>query len=118
MLGENDVEMGKTTIHAEQSLLKNVTVSNKKFVLSLHYNEDNSYLFVNGEKIAKYKSKTSEIIPHTFSLGDLSPDHTSGESIKTGMTGYIYYVVLDYQARMINEIQNIRTYLMKNNNIV
>ena len=55
LLRENDVEIGKTTIHAEQPLLKIITVHNKKFVLSLHYNEDNSYLFVNGEKFIKFK---------------------------------------------------------------
>ena len=44
VLGENDVEIGKTTIRAEQSLSKNFTVDNKKFVLSVHYNKDDSYL--------------------------------------------------------------------------
>ena len=29
------------------------------------------------------------------------------------MTGYIHYAALDYQAKTINEIQNIHTYLMK-----
>ena len=71
------MEIGKTTIHAEQSLLKNFIVDDKKFVLSLHYNEDNSYLFVNKEKFAKFISKTSEIAPHAFCLGDHSSDHTS-----------------------------------------
>ena len=31
----------------------NFTVDNKKFCLSLHYNGDNSYLFVNGEEIVR-----------------------------------------------------------------
>ena len=118
VLGENDVEIGKTTIHAEQLLLKKFTVSDKTFVLSLYYNENNSYLFINKEKIAKFKSKTLEIVPNAFCLGNLSSDHTSGESLRTGMTGYTYYAALDYQAKTINEIQNIHTYLMKKNNIV
>ena len=29
----------------------------KKFCMSLHYNEANSYLFVNGKEIIKFKAK-------------------------------------------------------------
>ena len=33
----------------------------KSFVLSLHYNGDGSYLFVNGGKELKFKTKNSKI---------------------------------------------------------
>ena len=36
-----------TTIYAEKVYKHNFTKPNEKFVLSLHYNGDNSYLFVN-----------------------------------------------------------------------
>ena len=36
-----------TTIYAEKNFYRNFTDFGKKFVLSLHYNGDNSYLFVN-----------------------------------------------------------------------
>ena len=39
----------------------NFTVSNKKFCLSLHYNGDNSYLFVNGAEIHIFKAKEYEM---------------------------------------------------------
>ena len=39
-----------TTIYAEKNFYRNFTDFGKKFVLSLHYNGDNSYLFVNGSK--------------------------------------------------------------------
>ena len=39
-----------TTIYAEKNFYRNFTDFDKKFVLSLHYNGDNSYLFVNGKK--------------------------------------------------------------------
>ena len=39
----------------------NFSVENKMFVLSLHYNGDNSYLFVNGQKVTQFKAKNSEI---------------------------------------------------------
>ena len=49
----------------------NFTVDNSRFCLNLHYNGDNSYLFVNGKKIYKFKAKDSEIVPYQLCLGDL-----------------------------------------------
>ena len=43
----------------------NFTKKNTKFCLSLHYDRANSYLFVNGTEIIKFKAKDSEI--HTYS---------------------------------------------------
>ena len=40
----------------------NFTEKNKTFCLSLHYNRANSYLFVNGTEIYKFKAKDSEIV--------------------------------------------------------
>ena len=39
-----------TTIYAEKLYSTNFTVDNSRFCLNLHYNGDNSYLFVNGKK--------------------------------------------------------------------
>ena len=44
------------TIYAEKTYSTNFTVDNKKF-LSLHYNGNNSYLFVNEKEILKFKTK-------------------------------------------------------------
>ena len=52
----------------------NFTVTNKKFCLSLHYNEANSYLFVNGIEICKFKGKDSEILAGPICLGNISKD--------------------------------------------
>ena len=41
-------KINNTTIHAEKMYSPNFRVENKIFVLSLHCNGDNSYLFVNG----------------------------------------------------------------------
>ena len=64
VLRREDVEIGKTRIRAEQSLSKNLTVDNKKFVLSLHYNKDNSYLFVNREEIVKLLNQKTQKLFH------------------------------------------------------
>ena len=47
-----------TTIYTEKIYKHNFTEPNKKFVLSLHYNGDDSYLFVNGGEKLKFKAKT------------------------------------------------------------
>ena len=47
----------------------NFTVTNKKFWLSLHYNGENSYLFVNDTEIHKFKGKDSEILVGPICLG-------------------------------------------------
>ena len=49
VLGKDFVQgINDTTIYAEKNYKTNFTKPNKKFVLSLHYNFSNSYLFING----------------------------------------------------------------------
>ena len=52
----------------------NFTTPNKKFVLSLHCNGDNSYLFVNGGEELKFKTKNSEIQKSLLYVGNISSD--------------------------------------------
>ena len=52
----------------------NFTVAKKKFYLSSHYNGSNSYLFVNGTEIIKFKAEDSEIVASPFCLGNISKD--------------------------------------------
>ena len=52
----------------------NFTVTGKKFCLCLHYNGANSYLFVNGTEIIKFKGKGSEIVATPLCLGNISKD--------------------------------------------
>ena len=40
----------------------NFKVTKKKFCLSLHYDGANSYLFVNGKEILKFKAKDSATV--------------------------------------------------------
>ena len=60
-----------TTLTAEKLYSINFTENNKKFCFSLHYNGANSYLFVNGTEIYKFKAQDSETVapplcPKTF----------------------------------------------------
>ena len=44
-----------------------------KFCLSLHYNADNSYLFVNGKDVCKFKASNKKYsFPCRFCLGIIS----------------------------------------------
>ena len=52
----------------------NFTVTKKKFCLSLRYNGENSYLFVNGTEIYKFKAKDFEIVASPLCLGNISKD--------------------------------------------
>ena len=50
-------ELDNSTIYSEKLYSINFTQNNKRFCLSLHYNGDNSYLFVNGKGIIKTYSQ-------------------------------------------------------------
>ena len=90
----------------------------KKFCLSLHYNGDNSYLFVNGKEMINFKAKDSEIVSHPLCLGGISKDFPSQTAINVGLTGYIYDFSVDYWAIANDKILDIHKYLMKKNNII
>ena len=68
----------------------NFTVTKKTFCLSLHYNGANSYLFVNGTEIYKFKAKDSKIVATQLCLGNISKDWSVGNMKKTGFNGYVY----------------------------
>ena len=90
------------------------TVTKKKFCLSLHYNGANSYLFVNGTEIYKFKAKDSEIVASPLCLRDISKDwSTNNMKKKTGFNGHIYDFSVDYDATDIDDIKDIHKYLMK-----
>ena len=59
-----------TTIYAEKNFYRNFTNFGKKIILSLHYNGDNSYLFVNGRQELKFKAKTDQLVKEKLCIGD------------------------------------------------
>ena len=85
ILGYGSVKkVNDTEIHAEKSYSPDFTSHNKVTCLSLHYNGDNSYLFVSGEQICKFKAKNSELIKYQMCFGGLSYDYTDHNNKKTG----------------------------------
>ena len=59
------------TLSTEKLYSINFTKKNTKFCLSLHYNGANTYLFVNGTEIIKFKAKDSEILAYSLCLGNI-----------------------------------------------
>ena len=96
----------------------NFTVTKKTFCLSLHYNGGNSYLFVNGTEIIKFKAKDSAKVARPLFLGNISKDWSTDNMKKTGLTGYVYDFSADYNAVTVDDIKDIHNYLMKKNDIV
>ena len=107
-----------TTLYAEKIYSQNFTQPSKKFVLSLHYNGKNSYLFINGKEELKFKTKTNQIIQKKLSLSNLCNDWTKDESTKTSLYGNIYDFVVDYKAIVgTTTIYDLHRYLMIKHNI-
>ena len=96
----------------------NFTEKNKKFFLSLHYNGTNSYLFVNGTEIYKFKAKDPEIVASPLCLGNISNNCLIQNMKKTGLNRYVYDFSADYKAVDVVDIKNIHKYLMKKNNMM
>ena len=74
VLGKGLTQVLEHTITAEKIYSVNFTVTKKKFCLSLHYNGANSYSFVNGTVIYKFKAKDSKIVATSLCLGNVSKD--------------------------------------------
>ena len=82
----------------------NFGATKKRFPLSLHYNRDNSYLFVNGKEIIKSKAKDLEIVEDPICLGNVSKDFSGSNMKKTGLYGSVYYFSIDHNVTAANGI--------------
>ena len=74
VLGRGPTQGLESTLTAEKMYSINFTVTEGKFCLSLHYNGANSYLFVNGTEIPKFKVKDYEIVASPLCVGNISKD--------------------------------------------
>ena len=117
-LGKSPTQGLEHTQTAEKMYSINFTVTKKKFCSSFHYNDTNSYLFVNGTEIYKFKVNDSEIVAAPLCLGNISKDWSAENINKTGFNGYVYDFSVDYDATDVDDIKDIHKYLMKKNNIV
>ena len=98
VLGKDFVQgIKNTTIYAEEIYYKtNFTEQNKKFVLSLHYNRDNSYLFVNGKEELEFKSSVNYLERNLICVGNILSDWSLTNSTKTVLYRNAYKFAVDY----------------------
>ena len=118
VLGKGSKQDLEHTLTAEKHYSISFTLTKKKFCLSLHYNGANSYLFVNGTEIYKFKAKDSDIVATPLCLGNTSKDWSVDYMKKTGLNGYVYDSSVGSNAIAVDDIVDIHKYLMKKNNIV
>ena len=119
VLGKGPTQ-GLHSLTAEKMCSINFTKVNTKFYLSLHYNGTNSYLFVNGTEIHKFKAKDSMIIPNNLCLGNVSKDFSARNMKKLGLiVTFMILVLIIIQLNWSSiDIKNIHKYLMKKNGTV
>ena len=119
IMGDGLVQgINDTTLYAEKIYSQHFTQPNKKFVLSSHYNDNYSYLFINGKQELKFKAKPDQSIKEKLCLGNLSDPWTTSESEKTRLYGKIYDFIVDYtQILGVKPIYDMHRYLMIKHNI-
>ena len=95
----------------------NFSAGNEIFCLSLHYNGNNSYLFVNGKEVTKFKAKKSEIKTNQLTLGSISTSAnlSSSDIEDSKLYGNVYDFSVDYSTISNDKIHDIHTYLMRKN---
>ena len=113
ILGKGPTQGLEHTLSAEKMYWINFTEHNRKFCLSLHHNEANSFLFVNGKEIHKFKTKGSDIVAALFCLQNISKDWSVDNMKKIELNGYAYDFSVYYDPIAIDRILDIHNYLMK-----
>ena len=93
ILGKGPTQGLKHTLSAGKLNSINFTQKNKKICSSLHYNKENSYLFVNSTEIIKFKSKDPEIIAHSLCLENISKVWSVDNMKKTGFNDMFMILV-------------------------
>ena len=84
----------------------------------IHYNADNSYFFVNGKEVFKFKTDNKNFnFPTQFCLGSISNGFSASDSREVSLNGIVYDFSVDCNSINKSDILNIHNYLMKKNNI-
>ena len=88
------------TIYAEHDYVKvNRSQVNKKFILSVHYNGDNSYLLVNGVKQFQFKAMSSLNLANPLIFGNTSNNFPiQNDYKKASLHGETYDFLVSYQS--------------------
>ena len=67
--------------------------------MSLHYNDNNSYLFLNGKEIFKFKANNKNVnFPIQFCLESIFNGFSAAESREVSLNGNVYDFSIDYNS--------------------
>ena len=115
MFGERPTQgLDDTTLTGEATYAISFTQSNRRFVLSLHYNGDKNFLFVDAIKIYQFKAKNSGIKKYVSCLSNVSKDFTIDNMKKRNRIKRKHkFFSVDYRSINTNEILDIHIYLTK-----
>ena len=86
--------------------------------MSLLYSSENSYFFVSGKEIYKFKAYNKNVnFPNQSRLGSISNkfDYVGAEEVS--LKRYVYDVSVDYEATHKSNMLNIHKHLMVKNKI-
>ena len=86
--------------------------------MTLDYHGDNSYLFVNGKEIFKFKVDNKNVnFPIQFCLGSVPNGFSANKPRKVSLSGNVYDFTVDYNPPNKFNLLNIHKYLMTKNYI-
>ena len=97
ILGKGPTQgLDDTTLMAELNILLILHNQKKRFILKLHNNGSNSFLFVNATKSYQVKAKGSKIKDCKLCLGNVWKDFTINKmkKKKTGLKGIVIFFLL------------------------
>ena len=83
--------------------------------MSLHYNGANSYSFVNGTEIYKFKAKYSEVLVGPICLRNISKYWPVDNMKRTEFFGYVYDFSVDFDPIAVDDIKE---YIKCNKNVL
>ena len=89
----------------------------KLWFTRLGHNHDNSYLFVNGKEIVKFKANNKNFnFPTQFCLGTIPNGSSASESREVSLKGNVYDFSFDYDTIDKLDVLNIHNHLTVKNN--
>ena len=84
----------------------------------MHYDADNSFLFVNGKEISQFKAKNKNVnFPTQFCFGSISNGFSAAKTREESVNGNVYGFSVDYNSIDKTNKLNIYKYLMTQNKI-
>ena len=83
-----------TTLTAEAIYPINLTQPNKRFILTLHYNGSNCFLFVNATNMYQLKTKNSEVNDYAPCVANISKNFAINNTKKTVVKGIVNFMLI------------------------